>query len=107
MARITIRSTFNLVLISVLVTTLVLIGKLARLEDMSRVTILNKLERTLDKATDKDQLNANVHNATNRYQCEMVKPKLSSTPLPITGLVSYPGAGNTWTRHLIQQATGN
>ena len=90
MARITTRSTFKLVLISVLATTLVLIGKLSRSEDMSRVTILNKLERSLDKATDKDQLNADVQNATNRHQCKMVKPKLSSNPLPITGLVSYP-----------------
>ncbi|XP_060555746.1 WSCD family member CG9164-like [Ruditapes philippinarum] len=26
--------------------------------------------------------------------------------MPITGLVSFPGSGNTWTRHLIQQMTG-
>ncbi|XP_064612581.1 WSCD family member AAEL009094-like [Liolophura sinensis] len=30
----------------------------------------------------------------------------SRTPLPRTALYSYPGSGNTWLRHLIQQATG-
>ena len=34
-------------------------------------------------------------------------PHFSKTPLPLVMLVSYPGAGNTWTRHLIQQATGS
>ena len=34
-------------------------------------------------------------------------PHFSQTPLPLVMLVSYPGAGNTWTRHLIQLATGN
>jgi len=29
------------------------------------------------------------------------------TALPVTGLVSFPGSGNTWVRHLIQQMTGN
>ena len=43
---------------------------------------------------------------TKRFQCKLVEPKLSTTPLPVTGLVSFPGAGNTWTRHLIQQTSG-
>ncbi|KAK6192839.1 hypothetical protein SNE40_004241 [Patella caerulea] len=30
----------------------------------------------------------------------------SSTPLPLTALVSFPGSGNTWVRHMVQQATG-
>ncbi|XP_045165965.2 uncharacterized protein LOC123529629 [Mercenaria mercenaria] len=38
--------------------------------------------------------------------CSKKKVKLSQTVLPITGLVSFPGSGNTWTRHLIQQMTG-
>ncbi|XP_046563244.1 WSCD family member AGAP003962-like [Haliotis rubra] len=32
--------------------------------------------------------------------------RLSSKVLPNIALVSYPGSGNTWTRHLIQQLTG-
>lgn len=28
-------------------------------------------------------------------------------PLPLTALASFPGSGNTWTRHLIELATGN
>ena len=38
--------------------------------------------------------------------CTKKKVTLSRTKLPITGLVSFPGSGNTWTRHLIQQMTG-
>lgn len=38
--------------------------------------------------------------------CKLREVKLSPTPLPMTGLVNFPGSGNTWTRHLIQQMTG-
>ena len=38
--------------------------------------------------------------------CSPVVPRLSEKPLPITGLISFPGAGNTWTRHLLQQVSG-
>ncbi|XP_067670759.1 WSCD family member GA21586-like [Haliotis asinina] len=31
---------------------------------------------------------------------------LSQKPLPLTVLVSFPGSGNTWTRHLLEQMTG-
>lgn len=31
----------------------------------------------------------------------------SKIVLPATALVSFPGSGNTWLRHLIQEATGN
>ncbi|XP_039251259.2 sialate:O-sulfotransferase 1-like [Styela clava] len=31
---------------------------------------------------------------------------IENSPIPRTGLVSTPGCGNTWTRHLIEQATG-
>ena len=40
------------------------------------------------------------------YSCEPVVPRLSTKSLPITGLVSFPGAGNTWVRHLLQQVSG-
>ena len=39
-------------------------------------------------------------------KCPLVTPRLSDRPLPITGLISFPGAGNTWTRHLLQQVSG-
>ncbi|XP_045165723.2 WSC domain-containing protein 1-like [Mercenaria mercenaria] len=38
--------------------------------------------------------------------CNERNVSLSKTALPLTGLVSFPGSGNTWTRHLIQQMTG-
>ncbi|KAK6181149.1 hypothetical protein SNE40_009074 [Patella caerulea] len=35
-------------------------------------------------------------------------PKLgfAKPPLPVTALASYPGSGNSWTRHLLQKSTG-
>ncbi|XP_045187965.2 uncharacterized protein LOC123545721 [Mercenaria mercenaria] len=47
--------------------------------------------------------NASLNGSVN---CSKKKVSLSQTVLPITGLVSFPGSGNTWTRHLIQQMTG-
>lgn len=38
------------------------------------------------------------------WKCK--KPHLSQTPLPLTALASFPGSGNTWVRHILQQATG-
>ena len=53
----------------------------------------------------------NITNITENFKigsdnCTKKKVTLSRTKLPITGLVSFPGSGNTWTRHLIQQMTG-
>ncbi|XP_064597918.1 WSCD family member CG9164-like [Liolophura sinensis] len=39
-------------------------------------------------------------------RCSPVEVKLSPNPLPLTALVSFPGSGNTWVRHIVQQATG-
>ena len=33
-------------------------------------------------------------------------PHFAKPPLPVTALASVPGSGNTWTRHLLEQATG-
>jgi hypothetical protein len=43
---------------------------------------------------------------TETGKCTKKEVVLSQTQMPITGLVSFPGSGNTWTRHLIQQMTG-
>ena len=50
--------------------------------------------------------NAQTVTFTKKHDCKLVEPKLSPTLLPTTGLVSFPGAGNTWTRHLLQQVSG-
>jgi len=47
------------------------------------------------------------HGHTHFSACKLRQVKLSKTPLPVTGLISFPGSGNTWVRHLIQQMTGN
>ena len=44
--------------------------------------------------------------AAQNSMCKPTVPRLSRKPLPVTGLVSFPGAGNTWTRHLLQQVSG-
>lgn len=33
-------------------------------------------------------------------------PRYSAVSLPVTGLVSFPGSGNIWMRHLVQEASG-
>lgn len=35
-----------------------------------------------------------------------VLPRFADKPLPKIALASFPGSGNTWTRHLLQQYTG-
>ena len=45
-------------------------------------------------------------NESENLLCEQVELRKSEVSLPVTGLVSYPGAGNTWTRHLLQQVSG-
>lgn len=45
-------------------------------------------------------------NLTNSQNCTLKSVKLTKTPLPVTGLVGFPGSGSTWLRHLVQQMTG-
>ncbi|XP_013402580.1 WSC domain-containing protein 2 [Lingula anatina] len=42
----------------------------------------------------------------NKRPKDCVKPVFSKHDLPRVALASYPGSGNTWVRHLVQQATG-
>ena len=50
--------------------------------------------------------------ATSRLQASQIpwcfgkSLKILDPPGTITGLLSFPGSGNTWLRHLIQRATG-
>lgn len=39
-------------------------------------------------------------------KCRKITIRLAEERLPKTGLVSLPGSGNTWTRHLLQQVSG-
>jgi hypothetical protein len=43
---------------------------------------------------------------SDNLKCQWQKLKLLNPPGPKTGLCSIPGSGNTWTRHLLQLATG-
>ncbi|KAL4237963.1 hypothetical protein ACF0H5_002673 [Mactra antiquata] len=49
---------------------------------------------------------SNTVSSRDFINCTEKRVKLSKHNLPITGLSSFPGSGNTWTRHLIQQMTG-
>ncbi|KAL4237394.1 hypothetical protein ACF0H5_002112 [Mactra antiquata] len=42
----------------------------------------------------------------NAQGCKEKEVRLSSYTRPVIGLMSFPGSGNTWTRHLIQQMSG-
>ena len=42
-----------------------------------------------------------------RSRCPVCSPPVYMTPPgPLTAMASYPGSGNTWVRHLLQQASG-
>ena len=47
-----------------------------------------------------------VFSSRNETQDSCLQLGYSNDPLPRTALASYPGSGNTWVRHLIQQLTG-
>ena len=51
-------------------------------------------------------ININSSKELNSRNCSLKNVTLSRISLPIIGLVSFPGSGNTWVRHLIQQMTG-
>lgn len=46
----------------------------------------------------------NFSHATLKVLCPEVQ--FSVTRRPLTALASFPGSGNTWARHLIEQSTG-
>ena len=43
---------------------------------------------------------------TSQEERDCARPQFSPNPLPSTALASFPGCGNTWSRHLIQQLSG-
>ena len=49
---------------------------------------------------------ATYHGEGTTDPCQNMSVRLSDVPLPVTGIVSYPGAGNTWTRYLLQKVSG-
>ncbi|CAH1780237.1 unnamed protein product [Owenia fusiformis] len=57
--------------------------------------------------------NTNVTHNETQYKCQPTDSNRTCQPLefserllPMTALYSFPGSGNTWARHLIQQITG-
>lgn len=68
-----------------------------------RTDTVSRLKNLTDDAVGTGRYN-NERNVRNG--CKIRDVKLSEKLLPYTGLVSFPGSGNTWTRHLIQQVTG-
>ena len=54
----------------------------------------------------KQREDATYHGEGPTDPCQNMSVRLSDVPLPVTGIVSYPGAGNTWTRYLLQKVSG-
>ncbi|XP_077977094.1 sialate:O-sulfotransferase 2-like [Glandiceps talaboti] len=48
----------------------------------------------------------NAMNITETLNCSVRFPNWSSKTRPLVALVSFPGSGNTWTRHLLEIASG-
>jgi len=78
--------------------------QLGRPNPYQRQKILSKAH--VDENTRVDK-NSDAQENSGSTVCRKRTVRLSRTPLPVTGLVSFPGSGNTWVRHLIQQMTGN
>ena len=77
-------------------------------DNTSAQMVSNAFSRGWDKCICgwKTSLANNSTSVQKETNCPLVRPRLSDKPLPITGLISFPGAGNTWTRHLLQQVSG-
>lgn len=63
-------------------------------------------KRDDDNGVDINMLERDTY-TVNQSRCKPKDVQPSKTQLPPIGLVSFPGSGNTWTRHLIEQMTGN
>ena len=65
---------------------------------------VNSLSNLANETDNKEH--ATPTNETNPKNCQPLRFADARNPFPLTALSSYPGSGNTWIRHLIQQATG-
>lgn len=74
-------------------TCMVIFGMLAT---MMRTVVLRTTET----------INLEKNQDISKDHCPTREIKLSLKPLPLTGLISFPGSGNTWTRYLIERLTG-
>jgi hypothetical protein len=55
----------------------------------------------------KDSVNLNIFLRDKMKTLNCIQtPEFLSTARPLVALASYPGSGNTWTRQLIETATG-
>ncbi|XP_071095556.1 WSCD family member AAEL009094-like [Haliotis cracherodii] len=53
-----------------------------------------------------DVISAKKHHPIRTLDLVCPIPSLSKRTLPVTALASFPGSGNTWMRHLLQELTG-
>ena len=66
--------------------------------------MLPELRHTRTSSGNKTQINDPTNQKAKPKSCQSIG--YSSIKLPITALASFPGSGNTWVRHLLEQATG-
>ena len=76
------------------------------LNEESESTEMNNIKEISNKMTLKIRQNTNGKNTNLANEENCLALHFSDTKLPRTALASFPGSGNTWTRHLLQQATG-
>ena len=69
-------------------------------------TEVNNIKEISNKLTLNKRQNTNGKNTNLANEQNCLALHFSATKLPRTALASFPGSGNTWTRHLLQQATG-
>ena len=67
---------------------------------------LPRYEVESEETYESDRLNASDPKSMGTQKQDCKSLHFSKKPLPVTALFSYPGSGNTWIRHLLQQSTG-
>ncbi|WAR00788.1 WSCD-like protein [Mya arenaria] len=74
---------------------------------LKHLQITEDEQRNAADVSHSDCIDVNIsRNSVDHGDCQRRYARLSCEPLPVTALVSFPGSGNTWVRHLLQQLTG-
>ena len=74
-------------------------------EDIIDKAMKYGLPSTLSSRDRQTRQTGTARNSSAPEECS--SQSYSQQPLPMTALASFPGSGNTWVRHLLQQLTGS
>ena len=79
---------------------------------VNNATLVTMFEVCLDAGNTNTEIDSEAFNALfqhrifNNIKCEPITPTFSNVSTEKVALASFPGSGNTWARHLIEQITG-